>query len=227
MNAAALTVLVALAAEPSGGAGPSGGAEPVGGARDPRIPPDVQRCIDARKMWVADPDYFEPTQVTGRDGRSRPAFQILDRSAGRVGHLLVVPEGCRILVLAVEADGQPRLYLLPGDRPSAAELVQLLRWAKYRAVVPGRPSPREPKPSFARLDEVVWIAHGHALEVVDLDRGEVRRLIVATKPRAACEVSLVSEGLRQPCSPGRLLTWKALEKWREWPTTPNALDGEP
>lgn len=156
------------------------------------IPADVQSCIRAQKMWVAAPDFFEVMRIDGKR-----AYQILDHSGELTGHLLVLPETCRIMVLIRTADGSSTLTFPDGTRPTARELGVLLRWAKLRSFYDDR-------------NTFYWL-HDGTLEAIALSSEERRSLALE------CPARLSNAGLELQCQPSKLIAWAGLREWMHWP----------
>lgn len=104
----------------------------VKGPRPELVPDEVQACRERGFLWLSDPDYYERTELEV-DGVWTPAWQVLDRQGGRLGHLLVWPRDCRVVVGIVTpvAGGPPTFEIVPPPTGPAtdAEVRMLRRWA--------------------------------------------------------------------------------------------------
>lgn len=99
----------------------------------PGAPRDVAGCIERGALFVAQPDFFEELRFTHADHTSERAYQVLDHHDGKTGYLLIFPDTCRIVVLAVSpaGDGAETAQLLVAGATSTAERENLLRWARF------------------------------------------------------------------------------------------------
>ena len=102
------------------------------GPRPELVPDEVQACRTRGTLWLSDPDYYERTEIQS-DGGSVPGWQVLDRQGGRLGHLLVYPDSCRVVV-GVETPGTAAFDVVaPSGAPAtSAEVEMLRRWSGQR-----------------------------------------------------------------------------------------------
>jgi hypothetical protein len=169
----------------------------AGVGRPGKIPQDVERCIRAQKMWVAQPDFFE--RLTLGRGKGEPAYEVKDHHQGRVGYLLVLPERCRILVVIRQGEGGQDIELsyAASDKPTEEELSTLLRFAGLKDA------------GHAQAGYFFFL-HGTVLDVVELASGQ-RRRFEERGAAAKCERRLIATGLEASCGAMKtLMPWTAL-----------------
>lgn len=100
------------------------------------IPGEVRRCMEAKKLWLAAPKYFETFEFTHEGGDTERAIQIHDTLQGADGFILLFPGRCRVVVF-VQQPIHPLAFsrhaTISAPTPaSRAERAVLLKWAGVR-----------------------------------------------------------------------------------------------
>ena len=134
----------------------------------PPIPPDLDACMRAGKLWLAAPKLFEKLEHDGD-----VAYQVHDRIQGWDGLLFVVPKTCRVVTLAsgpIKGLRQPA-WIRSNGPATDIERQKLLAWARYAPLDETNPRhaiavPQRWFPGKPRAQANVWIDQGNANHLI-------------------------------------------------------------